>query len=214
LKTPLTALGLQLQLIQREAAELSAHGASQRLAGLSSQALVATKRLGTLLDELLDLTRIREGRLEIRKQLCSLTGIIQDSVAILGAEAARRGIAILIEDAGPAMGMYDAGRVSQVMVNLLSNALKYGEGKPIHISIMQAEESAMVNVRDLGKGISEEVLPRIFQRYERFENDPSIPGLGLGLYISYEIVKAQGGSLSVESRVQEGSTFTMKLPVC
>lgn len=97
------------------------------------------------------------------------------------------------------------------MINLLSNAIKYGEGKPIRVAVKRTGAVAQVSVQDQGKGIEEDKLPKIFQRYERFERDPSISGLGLGLYITHEIVKAHGGNLIAESRVGHGSTFTVEL---
>jgi signal transduction histidine kinase len=184
---------------------------SEQLRALTDRSVGSTKRLSTLLDELLDLTRIRVGHLEIHKQLCSLTSIVQDAAGQLGAEAAKRGSTIMIEPAGAVMGLFDRSRIGQITVNLLSNAIKYGEKKPVWVTIEKRGSKALIIVQDRGRGIAAEKLPKLFQRFERIDQDPSTPGLGLGLFISYEIVKAHGGTLSVESRVGEGSTFTVEL---
>jgi two-component system, sensor histidine kinase len=211
LKTPLTALGLQLQLLHQLALKPSSPESTARVLTLSDQSLASVKRLSTLLGELLDLTRIRIGHFELHHQNCNLTSIVQDSVAQLGAEAAKSGSVISIKTVGPVVGSFDSGRISQVIINLLSNAIKYGQGKPIAISISTQGTKARIAVQDHGMGIPADKLPKLFQRYERFEQDPSISGLGLGLYISNKIIIAHRGTLVAESHLNEGATFTVEL---
>ena len=101
-----------------------------------------------------------------------------------------------------------------MVTNLLSNAIKFGGGKPIEVEVeTEAEESrARLQVRDAGEGIPPEEQDRIFERFERVTTGPAHPGLGLGLWISKQIVEASRGTISVESRSGQGSTFTVRLP--
>jgi signal transduction histidine kinase len=211
LKNPLTSLSLQLQMIHQIATKPSTPDTMTKILKLSDQTLGATNRLSNLLEELLDLTRIRVGRLEIHRGFCNLSHIVQDAVVLLGAEAAKRGSAMTINSDRKVEGHFDAIRMSQVVINLLSNAIKYGQGKPITVSVEALNEKARITVQDHGMGISAEKIPMLFQRFERIEQNPSIQGLGLGLYISNEIVKAHHGTLIAESQVGKGTTFVVEL---
>src|SRR5262249_26054393 len=107
---------------------------------------------------------------------------------------------------------WDRLRLEQVVANLLSNALKYGAGKPVHIEIAAAAGGARLTVSDGGIGISTDDMTRIFERFERGVSGRQFGGFGLGLYIVRQLVEAHGGSISVDSRVGSGSTFTVVLP--
>ena len=107
----------------------------------------------------------------------------------------------------------DASRIEQVVENLVGNAVKYGDGKPIKVRAFAGPGETVISVEDSGLGIGEEYLPKIFERFERAVSSRSIAGLGLGLYISRQIVEAHGGKISVESRLGQGSKFTVRLPV-
>ena len=97
-----------------------------------------------------------------------------------------------------------------MVTNLLSNAIKYGASKPIDVLVQSEAGKATISVRDNGQGIPEDQLDKVFDRFERGRVDPNISGLGLGLYISQQIVKAHGGTISVESSPGKGSTFTVR----
>jgi len=101
-------------------------------------------------------------------------------------------------------------RVGQVVTNLISNAIKYGEGKPVDVLVQVQGQQSVISVRDNGNGIPIDQQARIFERFERGKADPNVSGLGLGLYISQQIVKAHGGTISVESSPTKGSTFTVR----
>jgi len=211
LKTPLTSLALQLEMINKLTSKPNTPEISSQIHSLSERSLASTKRLSALLGELLDLTRIRVGKLIVDRQVCDLTSIVQDSVTQLAAEAAKKGSNISIKAVGRVMGTFDSTRMSQVIVNLVSNAIKYGNGQPINVSVEMRGSKAVVAVQDHGIGIPADKLSTLFQKFERVEQDPSIPGLGLGLFISNEIVKAHGGMLRAESQPGEGATFTMEI---
>jgi len=113
----------------------------------------------------------------------------------------------------PVVGMWDHLRMEQVVVNLLSNALKYGAGKPIVVEAEMHGEDAQLTVRDGGIGIAEVDAQRIFVRFERAVPWRHYAGLGLGLYIARQITEAHGGRISVESKPAEGALFTVRLPL-
>jgi signal transduction histidine kinase len=128
-------------------------------------------------------------------------------------EAQRGHYRLQLEASQPVLGRWDPLRLDQVVTNLLSNAMKYGEGKPIEIAVWREAESALVRVRDHGIGIPLDQIDRIFGRFERAVSERAYGGLGLGLYIVRRFVEAHGGRVRVESREGEGSTFTVELPL-
>jgi signal transduction histidine kinase len=108
---------------------------------------------------------------------------------------------------------WDRHRVEQILTNMLSNAGKYGPGKPIEISAAFPSESVVIRVKDQGRGISDEDQKRIFDPFERVEDRGQTAGLGLGLYITSQIIAAHQGTIRVESQLGQGSTFIVELPV-
>ncbi len=98
------------------------------------------------------------------------------------------------------------------MTNLLGNAIKFGAGRPIEVKVRDAAEAVELQVRDYGIGIEAELLPKIFDRFERAVSSTHYGGLGLGLYLARSIVESHGGIITVASRVGEGATFTVRLP--
>ena len=123
------------------------------------------------------------------------------------------GCSVRLEVSGEVRGCWDGSRLEQVVVNLLSNAAKYGAGKPVFIQVDAEGGQARLRVRDEGIGISEEALPRLFGRFERGVSERHYGGLGLGLYISRQIVGAMGGTIQVESQQDQGALFTVLLPL-
>jgi signal transduction histidine kinase len=214
LRTPLTALHLRLQLLER-ALNRSLPPGDQREKALemvescSSQATRLTK----LSSELLDLTRIRLGKFELDREPCDLASIAHDVVGELAADAGRAGSELKIDAGQPVTGHWDPVRLGQVIRNLLSNAIKYGDGQPIEVIASKEGEVAALVVRDHGGGIPPEEQERLFARFERLERDARVPGLGLGLYITRQIVEAHGGTITVDSAPGKGSVFTVRLNV-
>lgn len=225
LKAPLTSLHLKLQLLCRA---LQADGepavppraagkpwSVEKLAKTAESCLGQSRKLAKLLDGLLDLTRLRFGKLHLLPQTADLAQLVSDVVARTRSETPEARSRISIETRGPIMGEWDPVRIDQIVTNLLSNAVKYGEGKPIAVVVEADAERglARIIVQDHGMGIPTQMREKIFDRFERACSGAQISGLGLGLYIVRQIVEAQVGSIRLESEVGKGSTFTVELPM-
>jgi len=173
------------------------------------------KRLNTMINDFLDLVRLESGRVGIVKGPVSLRHLIQETVALLRpqAEARRISINIVMPPDLPTL-MADEARLKQVLINLLNNAIKYNRDEGlIEIKVERGEKEVRVSVRDTGRGIAPHDLPRIFDKFYRGSDEVSSLGTGLGLSIAKQIVEAHGGTISVESELGKGSTFTFTLPL-
>jgi signal transduction histidine kinase len=214
LKTPLTAMYLQLQLLDRKIkAELEGEQKDQ----MSKQAIAALDRgrsLKKLLDQLFDLTRLNSGKLDLHYSEFLVYPVMLEVVQALQSEAESRGGSLnLIQPKNNQVKLNaDPLRITQVITNLISNAIKYGNSGPIHVDFSENDHEIILRVRDKGMGIDEEHLDRIFERFERVNSDPNITGLGLGLYITKHIVEAHDGRIEAKSKVGEGTQFTVFLP--
>ncbi len=214
LRTPLTPLNLKLGLLRR-LADQAGEGtlpAAQVAADIGIAAR-HVQRLTNLVDHLLDVTRIRAGRLQLQLELVDLAEVVRDAGARLASLAAESGSIIQVEAPEGCTGIWDRMRLEQIATNLLSNALKYGAGKPVQLRLEEEGPAAVVlSVRDAGVGMEPSVLDRIFGRFERGHSGRNYPGLGLGLYFTRQIVAALEGTISVESAPGEGSVFRVVLP--
>jgi signal transduction histidine kinase len=212
LKTPLHAFNLQLELVARALRELPE--AAQRLEGRLGVMRRQLDRMSALSTSLLDVSQLRAGALQLRLQPVDLGEAASTAAERMGAEFERAGCPVSLDLEPGAVALADASRVDQVLVNLMSNAAKYGAGKPVEVSArLTAPRWACVSVRDQGIGIAQEDLARLFGRFERL--GPArhhYGGLGLGLYVSRQLATAMGGSLDVASAPGQGSTFTLQLP--
>jgi signal transduction histidine kinase len=170
------------------------------------------RKLASLVDGLLDVTRISAGRLQLDLEDVDLAELAREVVARAEPEASRLGSPIQVEAEAAVVGRWDRLRLDQVITNLVSNAIKYGAGKPIRVQVAVEGDRACVTVRDEGIGIAAGDLKRIFDRFERAVSGRHYGGLGLGLYITRRIVEALGASIEVESAPAEGSAFTVRLP--
>jgi PAS domain S-box-containing protein len=211
LRTPVTALQLQLQLIQRAASRSGddlPEEVGEKLATLERQ----SRRIGVLVNALLDVSRLRLGRLELHREAVELTALVRETASQLAPDGARAGSALEVVAQGPVEGQWDRLRLEQVLTNLLSNAFKFGQGKPITLTVGCDGERAVLGVQDGGLGIAPADQQRVFGRFERAVPTHRFGGLGLGLYIAREIVEAHGGEISLASTPGAGTTFTITLP--
>ena len=203
LRTPLTTLRLQAQQLARGT---QANDTSRSL-------LRSVDRLCRLVDQLLDVSRLAGGKVQLQLEKADLRGIVKETAARLGDEAQRSGCSISVTDGEPVMAELDPLRMEQVVANLITNAIKYGRGKPIELGIHVDRGHAKLTVRDHGIGVAHEEQARIFERFARAVSVREYGGLGLGLFISKQIVDAHGGSIHVDSAPGEGATFVVDLPV-
>jgi PAS domain S-box-containing protein len=212
LRTPLTSLKLEVANLSRIARRDGAEGATRLIAKvekIDSQAA----RLHRLIDELLDVSRIASGRLELHVELVDLAQIVNDVGVRFTDEAARVGSTLHVHAPKAVVGRWDKGRLDQVITNLVSNAIKYGDCKPIDVGLDSAGDRAVITIRDRGMGIAPHDHERIFGRFERAASSRHYGGIGLGLWIVKQIIDALGGTVSVESKPGTGSTFTVDLPL-
>ncbi|REG20530.1 NO-binding membrane sensor protein with MHYT domain [Archangium gephyra] len=213
LNTPLTPLMMNLQRLHRTVAN---GGGEQELKGEQLVRVVdvaqrQTRRLARLVNELLDISRIRLGRLELHREELELGGVVRGVVERLREEGLWSGSPPTLHVEGMVEGLWDRIRLEQVVGNLLANAARYGQGNPVDVTVRAQGSEAWLVVRDRGIGIAPEALKRIFERFERAASR-NFGGLGLGLYIVRQIVEAHGGTIAVESELGVGSTFSVKLP--
>ncbi|KFE62377.1 ATP-binding protein [Hyalangium minutum] len=209
LRTPLTSLMLQLRMLERSLSPETREQSGRRLDVIRRQ----VARLEALVASLLDVGRLSAGRLELELSEVDMGALLREVLERLGDLFERAGCPVEVEAEPEVRGRWDSGRLDQVMVNLLTNAAKYGAGQPVHVRVEREGDSARLTVRDEGIGIAPEVLPRIFGRFERGVSERQYGGLGLGLYISRELARAMGGEVRVHSRLGEGATFTLELPL-
>jgi signal transduction histidine kinase len=214
LRTPLTPLQLQLEtLVKRSAAAGEGGLPPGELSASLGRAVRQTKRLGRLVHELLDVARLTSRQLVLQQETFDLAEMVREVCERFAPEQQRRGSTLHVHTSGAAVGSWDLLRLEQVVTNLLDNAMKFGEGRPIDVEVTSAESSVRVSVRDRGIGIPEADAVRIFDKFERAVSERHFGGLGLGLWISRRIVEAHGGTMSVHSRPREGATFTVVLPL-
>lgn len=212
LKTPITTIKLQFQLLGRlmkRNETISRTELEKPITRVDS----VVNRLNDLIDDLLDVSRISAGKLTYNPENIFLGPFTHEVIQNLEEEAVKNGSAIFFRQEGTVSGEWDKHRLEQVLINLISNAIKYGKSNPIFVSVKSENGRAVIEVKDHGMGISEENLPKIFDRFERVGNHNGITGLGLGLWIVKKILEGFNGTISVRSKTGEGSTFTVSLPL-
>jgi predicted ATPase/signal transduction histidine kinase len=212
LRTPMTSLSWTLQTLQGHASAPGTITPVQNANQLVDLAWRQAHRMNRLIRELLEVSRIQSGQLALERRRVDLAALVRDALQRFELDLARAECAVTVQGDGLAVGMWDASRLDQVVENLLSNAMKFGAGKPIEVAISQAPGSARIVVKDLGIGIDPGQHERIFERFGRAVSEAHYGGLGLGLYICRRIVQAHGGTISVVSRPGAGATFTVELP--
>jgi signal transduction histidine kinase len=206
LKSPITTLRTTLALVARKNPE------DERV----SLARKQVERLIRLVTDLLERTRIVSGKLSLERVDTDLASVVRNAVELVSDDAAAAGCAIHVRAPNaPVVGCWDAQRLEQVVVNLLANAIKYGDHKPIEVVVEQAEREACVVVRDRGIGIPASEHANIFEPYARASTGRArgIPGTGLGLSIVQAIIREHGGEVRVKSAPGEGTELVVTLPL-
>jgi signal transduction histidine kinase len=200
LRTPLTTLKMCL-FGMRDTSPSEARVAERQIA-----------RLETVVDQLLDITKMSAGRLNLEPEQVDLAALVREVAGQLDHAQQSSGSEIAIRVQGSPAGMWDRFRIAQVITNLLTNALKYGGGRPVDVEIDDDADVVRLSVRDRGIGIAHDALQRIFDRFERAVTSREYAGFGVGLWICRQIVEAHGGVIRVESKPAEGSEFLVVLP--
>lgn len=213
-RTPLNGLILETQLRKMHLARDNAAAFTlDKMHAMVERDERQIKSLIRLIEDMLDVSRIRTGKLSIRPSRFDLVQLVHNLLQNFApqVEAAQASVSLIADQ--PVMGDWDEFRIEQVICNLLTNALRYGAKSAIDVRVYNHYGQARVEVQDRGIGIGVENQQRIFQQFERVSTRAVVAGLGLGLFISQQIVAAHGGSITVESRIGEGALFRVCLPL-
>jgi len=217
LKTPITSIKGYVQLLlniyndmDKEKLHLSRNTVKSSLSTISKQ----VSKLTRLISELLDLSRIESGKLELHKTKFSLADMVEETVEDVRHTASHH--AIIIQNDFEGNVYADKDRLSQVLLNLLTNAIKYSpDADSVEVSLEGNEKMATIKVIDHGIGIDKKDHEKIFERFYRVEgkSEQTFPGFGIGLFIASEIVQRHKGTITVESEKNNGATFKILLPL-
>jgi signal transduction histidine kinase len=207
LKTPLTSILLRIQKLIRLLRGGAPPGGDPTREAEMLEGLL--KRVARLVDDLLDVSRISAEKVRLDLEDVDLAAVAREVVGRLS-ESQQALVSVIAPD--PLIGRWDRLRVDQIVTNLVSNALKYGDHKPVDLTVERASQRARLVVRDRGSGIAEADLKRIFERFERAATK-NVSGFGVGLWIVQQVVRSLGGTITVTSRVGAGSSFVVELPL-
>jgi signal transduction histidine kinase len=209
LKTPLTSLQLQAESLVAAAGAV----AHDRVIAKAETIVRSARRLTILIDRILDVTRVNSGAVELAIVEVDLAGLVRQIAAHLEDTFREAHSELRIHAPTSLVGELDRERIEDVITNLLSNAAKYGAGKPVEVELDHADGRARLRVVDHGIGIEPADQQRIFQRFERAVTESQFGGLGIGLWLSRFLIEAHGGTIAVSSMPGLGSTFTVELPL-
>jgi signal transduction histidine kinase len=204
LRTPLTALQLNVQAIARTLPDPPE---------LVSKAVAQLRRLSDLVEELIEVSQIHLGHLTLVRREVDLSTLVRDVVAERSADAKNARCEVRVAAPPSIVGHWDRTQIAHVLSNLLSNALRFGTGAPVEISVESRDSTARLVVRDHGMGIPRARLPFVFDLFEHAAPSRNYGGLGMGLFVARAVVRAHGGSIDVASSEGDGSTFTIDLPL-
>ena len=213
-RTPLNGLILETQLRKMHLARDNAAAFTMdKMQAMVERDERQIQSLIRLIEDMLDVSRIRTGKLSIRPNEFDLSRLVTTLVHTFASQISAAQSSINLRAEQPVVGQWDEFRIEQVVSNLLTNALRYGAKSPIDVSVYAEGKWAVVEVRDQGIGISEENQQRIFLQFERVTAKHAVAGLGLGLFISEQIVAAHHGKITVHSALGEGALFRVSLPL-
>jgi signal transduction histidine kinase len=215
LRTPLNTLYLETQVRKLHLSKGNmASFAPDKLPVMIERDQRQIQNMVRLIDDMLDVSRMRSGALSIEPKPVDLAAMARRVVESLCQQAEAAGCAIGLRAPESVRGVWDEFRIEQVLTNLLTNALRYGGGKPVEVVVEEVGGRARMSVRDQGMGIAAQDQERIFEQFERTEDSrKQAPGLGLGLYITRQIVRLHGGEIELESAPGQGAVFTVDLPL-
>lgn len=214
LKTPLQSLMLQNEMLARHLETCEDEGLNRKFLNKSLEGdRRQLKRITRLIEDMLDITRIQNSRMSIDMEPVDFVELLENVIDRMRPAFENLGIKLTLKTDEKITVKVDSFRIEQVISNILTNALKYGDKKPIDVCAKVENCMLCFSVKDQGHGIHKEDQERIFLRFERASSKNEVTGLGLGLYICQKIVEAHDGTILIESETDKGSTFTVKLPL-
>ena len=214
LKTPLSAMLLQIQNALYNIRNVSlAKFSVENLLKMLQSTEQQSKRLSKMINDLLNLSLITTGKLELEKEKVNLGELVVDVTDRFSQKVEREGAHFNLQIQENVIGNYDKLRIEQAITNLITNAIKYGESKPIDVEVSTDNTVNRIRVTDHGIGIPKTQQERIFERFERGVSNHAYKGLGVGLYITQHIVKTHQGQITLTSKPEQGSTFLIELPM-
>lgn len=170
------------------------------------------KSMVRLINDMVDVSRVNCGNLAIHPEQMNLSQLVLRIVDDFTQQALTIGSSFHLDITPDVCGFWDDFRIEQIIINLITNALRYGGYKPVGVKLVVVDDMVEVHVQDQGGGISDVDCRRIFEKFERIGHREVKEGLGMGLYIARQLAEAHGGSLTVSSKLGEGSLFTLRLP--
>jgi PAS domain S-box-containing protein len=209
LRTPLTTIKGYVQLMELQLSE----NKPDKLKELIGKSTASIEKLNRLITDLLDVSKIQAGKVSLNKSLFDFDSMVKGCIE--NVQAGKPTHTIHLRGERGIMYYGDESRIEQVFVNLLQNAIKYSPGaKEVNVYVSRVSDFVKVAVTDYGVGIRQEDHKKIFERFYRVESiQKMFPGIGIGLYVSEQIIHEHGGTLWVESEEGKGSTFSFTLPV-
>lgn len=213
LRTPITALKGYLELIKDGESKREGAPADPETGRYLSNMEISLSRLNDLVEDILEVSRLNQNRLPINLQKVDISEIVSGLADEMKILAEKKGLELVYGREKISEVLADPERVKQILVNLLGNAVKYSQKGKVEIKTKEDAKNVFLTVADTGLGISAEAVKNLFTKFYRVQTDQtkSIPGTGLGLWISREIALKMGGDLSVESIEEVGSHFTLRL---
>jgi signal transduction histidine kinase len=214
LKTPLTSMKLQLQMLQR-GMNLHKDDLTHELKINKSLTLSINQvqRMNSLVESLLDVSRIQAGKLDFHFEQFDASEVLENSLDSFNYLISESGCDFSKSIEKSVICFLDRGRIEQVFINLISNALKYARGCRVNICLSKEIDSLIFKIHDDGPGIPLDKQPEVFDRFQRGSASSSFGGLGLGLFITKQIVDSHGGEIKLESRPGLGTSFIVRLPL-
>ncbi|WPU65714.1 PAS domain-containing sensor histidine kinase [Peredibacter starrii] len=213
LRTPITSLNLQIEVLNDLINNL---GIDTTETQLMKKFLNGTNgqlaRLTRLVEDMLDISRISTGKLTLRKKKTNLSEFTKEILGRFADQLKSLQIELKYETSKEVSAEIDPERFEQVITNFMTNAIRYGNKKPIHVNLEEIEDKLILKVQDFGRGIAPEDQERIFKRFERAHTAEDVSGLGLGLFINKQIIEEHGGTVRLMSEMGKGSTFIVELP--
>jgi signal transduction histidine kinase len=206
LRTPLAALQLAVEALAKRQPERPS-------SALQSAAMNQVTRMNALVEELVLVAQLDLSSIALRPAPVDLLALAHDRIQAHASSIARSGSNVSLQGDAPVIGQWDASALERVIDKLLSNAIRFGGGRPIDVEVSQQDGKARLVVRDRGIGIPPHLITTVFERFERGVSERNYPGLGLGLFIARALAQIMGGTIVATSSPLEGTSFTVELPL-